>query len=175
MGNKTPIGCCISVASLNAAIVRHFFSPSAGGVRAVEGVDASSLGVSSSESDESLSCGVVGRRRMEARLTRLAINADGPSSPAAPRTTGRLPDNCVGGGGGGGWSSSSSSSSSSIFSSSFSPYRRNSASIPTPTEVIKGRQNSRHRTSPVVHDAQSHPDRPSSRHFLQAIGPLNPP
>lgn len=126
LGNKTPIGWCISMASLNAAIVRHFFPPSVGGggVRAVEGVDASSLGVSSSESDESLSCGVVGRRRMEARLTRLAINADGPSSPAAPRTTGRLPDNCVGGGGGGGWSSSSSSSSSSIFSSSFSPYRK---------------------------------------------------
>ena len=114
------------MASLNAAIVRYFFPLSAGedGVRAAEGVDASSLGVSSSESDESLSCGVVGRWRVVARLTRSAINADGPSSPAAPRTTGRLPDNCVGGGGGGGWSSSSSSSSSSIFSSSFSPYKK---------------------------------------------------
>lgn len=125
LGNKTSTGRCISKASLNAAIVRYFFPASAGedGARAV---DASSLGVSSSESDESLSGGEVGRRRVGARLTRLAMNADGPGSgpPAAPRTTGRLPDNCVGGGGGGGWSSSSSSSSSSMFSSSFSPYQK---------------------------------------------------
>jgi len=102
-GNKTSTGCCISTASLNAAIVRYFCPPCAGegetGV--VAGADASSLGVSSSES----------------------------GSPAAPRTTGRRPDNCVGGGGGG-WSSSSSSSSSSIFSSSFSPCYSTSISIP---------------------------------------------
>ena len=55
------------------------------------------------------------------------------------------------------------------------PIEKNFASIPTPTEVTKGRQNSRHRTSPVVHDAQSHPDHPSSRHFLRSIGPLNQP
>lgn len=125
LGNKTSTGRCISTASLNAAIVRYFFPPSAGehGVRVVEGVDASSLGVSSSESDDSLSGGVIGRRCVGARLVRWAVNVDGPGSPAALRTTGRLPDNCVGGGGGGGWSSSSSSSSSSIFSSSLSPYK----------------------------------------------------
>lgn len=163
------------MASLNAAIARHFFPPCAGedGARAVEGVDASSLGVSSSESDESLSGGVVGRRRMGARLTRLAINEDGPGSP--PRTTGRLPDSCVGGGGGGGWSSSSSSSSSSMFSSSFSPYSKDLASIPTLHQIIKGRQSSHHRTSLVAHDAQSRPDRPSSRHCPRSIGPLNQP
>jgi len=124
LGNKTSTSCCISVASLNAAIVRCLFPSCAGedGARVVEGADASSLGVSSSESDGPLSGGVDGRRRVGARLTRLTIIADGPGSATAPRTTGRLPDSCVGGGGGGGWSSSSSSSSSSIFSSSFSPY-----------------------------------------------------
>jgi hypothetical protein len=104
LGNKISTGCCTPTASLNAAMVQCFFPPRAGEdvARAVEGVDVSSLGVSSSESGESLSGGAVGRRRVGARLTRLAINADGPGSPAAPRTTGRLPDNCVGGGGGGG-------------------------------------------------------------------------
>jgi len=121
LGNKTSTDCCISVANLNAAIVGYFFLPCTGedGARVA---DASSLGVSSSESDGSLSGGVVGRRRMGACFTRLASIADGPGSPAAPRTTGRRPDSCVGGGGGGGWSSSSSSSSSSIFSSSLSPF-----------------------------------------------------
>jgi len=177
LGNKFSTDCCISMASLNAAIVRYFFPPSAGehGVRAVEGVDASSLGVSSSESDESLSGEVTGRRRAGARLTRLAVNEDGPGSAAAPRTTGRLPDNCVGGGGGGGWSSSSSSSSSSIFSSSFSPYKNYICINSYSSSGNQRTANSRHRTSPVAHDEQSRPDHPSSRHFLRSIGLLNQP